>query len=212
MSEKWIWNGASGSSTASAPARISAKADVSVNPPSVTACRCAKSSTGRTHPKRAEIAKTSSAVQLAHAAHDLDAERDRPVLLFQSLAQLTELLDDRIDRSLALTPEEEAGVEDDDFGAGALRDAGRVIEHPDCHVELLATLRVAHEAGDRGVDREHDPRVACKLAEPLGPRVVHPELAFEVDLARRKAPFLKQVDGLFRALARGHPCRAEVKL
>ena len=184
-----------------------------MNPPSVTACRCAKSSTGRTQPKRARDREdVVCGPELAHAAHDLDAERHGPVLLLQPLAQLAELLDDRIDRSLALTAEQEAGVEDDDLGAGALRDAGRVVEHPDRHVELLAALRVPHEAGDRGVDREHDPRVACKLAEPLRPRVVHPELAFEVDLAGREAPFLEQFNRLFGTLARGHPGRTKVKL
>src|SRR6185436_13457239 len=149
--------------------------------------------------------------QFADAAHDLDAEWHCPVLLLQSLAQFTELLDDRIDRNLALTSEEEAGMEDDDFGAGALRDAGRVVEHPDRHVELLAAFRVPHEAGERGVDREHDPRIACKLAELLGPRVVHPELAFEVDLAGREAAFLEELNRLFGTLSGGHPGRTKVK-
>ncbi len=43
-------------------------------------------------------------------------------------------------------------------------------------------------------------------------RPLHPELAFEVDLARREAPFLEQFNGLFGTLAGGHPSRAEVKL
>ena len=51
--------------------------------------------------------------ELPHAAHDLDAERHCAILLLQSLAQLAQLFDDRIDCSVALTPEQEAGVEDD---------------------------------------------------------------------------------------------------
>jgi len=39
MSEKWMWNGASGAITASAPSRISSNFDESVKPPSVTAWR-----------------------------------------------------------------------------------------------------------------------------------------------------------------------------
>ncbi len=48
-------------------------------------------------------------------------------------------------------------MEDDDLGPGGLRDPGRVVEHADRHVELLAALGVAHEARDRRVHREHDP-------------------------------------------------------
>ena len=54
-------------------------------------------------------------------------------------------------------------MEDDELGARGLRDPGRVVEHPDRHVELLATLGVAHEAGDRRVDREHDPVLPREL-------------------------------------------------
>jgi len=80
-------------------------------------------------------------------------------------------------------------MEDDELRAAALRDTRRVVEHADRHVELLAALRVSHEAGDRRVDREHDACVAGELSEPLRPRVVHPELALEVDLAGRVAAF-----------------------
>src|SRR5207247_852117 len=44
-----MWKGAPGSITASAPSSTSAKTAVSVKAPSVTACRWAKSTTGRTH-------------------------------------------------------------------------------------------------------------------------------------------------------------------
>jgi len=52
------------------------------------------------------------AADLAHAAHHLDAERNRAVLALQPLAQLAELLDDRVDRLLARAFEQKARVED----------------------------------------------------------------------------------------------------
>ena len=146
---------------------------------------CAKSSTGRTQPRRREISTTSSTrAELAHAAHHLDPERHGAILALEPLAQLAELLADRVDRLLARAAEQEAGVEDDDLGAGGLRDPGRVVEHPDRHVQLLAALGVAHEAGDRRVHREHDAALA-RASSPNARRevVVHPEAALEVDLA-----------------------------
>jgi len=136
--------------------------------------------------------------KLAYAAHDLDSERNGAVLLLQPLAQLAELFDHRVDRGVALTAEQETGVEDDDLRTGSLCDAGGMVEHPDSHVELLATLGMPHEACDRCVDGEDDARVARQFAELLGPRIVHPELALEVDLAGGVATFLEQCDGLLR--------------
>ena len=150
--------------------------------------------------------------ELAHASHDLDAERHRAVLLLQPLTQLAQLLDDGVDRGLALAAEQEARVEDDDLGPGRLRDAGGVVEHPDGHVQLLAALGVTHEAGDRRVDREDDAGLAGQLAEALGPRVVHPELPLEVDLAGREAALLEELDRLLGALARRDAGRAVVEL
>jgi hypothetical protein len=54
MSEKWMWNGAPRGSSLFAAESTSRKAFVVVNPPSVTAWRCAKSTTGRTQGKREE--------------------------------------------------------------------------------------------------------------------------------------------------------------
>ena len=90
-------------------------------------------------------------------------------------------------------------MEHDDLGAGGLGDAGRVVEHPDRHVQLLAALGVAHEAGDRRMDGEDDVGLPRQLAEPLRPGVVHPELALEVDLAGGEAAFLQECDRLLRA-------------
>jgi len=59
-----------------------------------------------------------------------------------------------------------------------------MVEHADRHVQLLAALRVPHEAGDRCVHRQGDVLLTAELPEALGKRVVHPESTLEVDLAR----------------------------
>jgi len=150
--------------------------------------------------------------ELPHASHDLDAERDRAILLLQPLAELAELLDDRVDRHVTLATEQEPWMKDDDLGAARLRDARGVVEHADGHVELLAPLGVSHEAGDRSMDGQDDPGVAREFAESLRPRVVHPELALEVDLAGGVVLLLQELDGFLGAVARGHARRAEVQL
>src|SRR5436305_1723334 len=94
----------------------------------------------------------------------------------------------------ATPPEQEAGVEDHELRAGRLGDPGRVVEHPDGHVQLLAALGVAHEARDRGVHAQHDPLRTGELAEPPGEVVVHPEPLLEVDLARRIAALDERLD------------------
>ena len=103
-------------------------------------------------------------------------------------------------------------MEDDELRPGRHRDAGGVVEHADRHVQLLAPLGVAHEAGDRRVHRERDVVLARELAEPLGEVVVHPEAALEVDLARREARVDAGPRPRLRALASGNTGRAEVQL
>ncbi len=100
-------------------------------------------------------------------------------------------------------------MEHDHLGARGLRDAGRVVEHPDGHVQLLAALRVTHERGQRRVDREDDPGLPGELAEPPGEVVVHPEPAREVDLAGVVAPLLQALERALRGLPGGNPCWAE---
>ena len=78
------------------------------------------------------------------------------VLRLEPLAQVAELVDDVGDRLLALAAEQEAGMEDDQPRAARLGDPGRVVEHPERHLELLAALGVAHERGERRVHRERD--------------------------------------------------------
>ena len=148
------------------------------------------------------MAKTSvRAAEVPDAPHDLHAEVDVTTLALEPLAQLRQLLDDRGDRGLALAAEQEAGVEDDHLRTGSLRDPGRVIEHPHGHPLLLVALDVTHEARDRRVHGERDPGLARQLPEFFGPRVVHPEAAFEVDLAGGVLALLEDPDRLRRRLA-----------
>src|SRR5262249_1283897 len=90
------------------------------------------------------------------------------------------------------------------------RDSGRVVEHPDGHVELLAALRVPHEAGDGRVHREDDPGIAAQVPEPCREVVVHPEALLEVDLARGVAALLQRLDRRPGPILRRHARRAEV--
>ena len=134
-------------------------------------------------------------------------------LRLEPLAQLAELLADRVDRLLARAAEQEPGVEDDELGARRLRDPGRVVEHPDRHVQLLAALGVAHEAGDRRVHREHDPVLARELAEArarsrspsrTGPRSRSRRRCSRARAARRPRPRGSRA----RAPVPGPKCRA----
>src|SRR5581483_11457611 len=52
------------------------------------------------------------------------------------------------------------------------------------------------------VHRQDDLRLGRELAEALGPRVVHPEPALEVDLAGAVAALEEELDGRLRALPR----------
>ena len=95
--------------------------------------------------------------EVAHTPHHLDAERHRPILPLEALAERAELLDDRGDRVLATPPEEEAGVEDDELGAARRDDAGAPVERADGRRELSpARLEVAHESEQRRVHGERD--------------------------------------------------------
>ena len=60
MSEKWMWNGAPSARTPSASSSASRNRSASRNAPSLVACMCAKSTTGRTQPTRRLISTHSS--------------------------------------------------------------------------------------------------------------------------------------------------------
>ena len=78
--------------------------------------------------------------EIAHAPHDLDAEGHGTALALQPLAERPELLDDRVDRVLSGSPEQEAGVEDDDLRAARSRDAGAPVERADGRGELAPVV------------------------------------------------------------------------
>ena len=126
--------------------------------------------------------------EVTHAPHHLDPERDASSLGLEPLAQHAELGHDGVDRVLPAAPEEESRVEDDELGAARGDDARAPVECPDCRRELpSARLEMAHEPEQRRVDGQGDVVLTGELAEPLRERVIHPETALEVDLARRVA-------------------------
>ncbi len=87
---------------------------------------------------------------------------------------------------------------------------GAPVERTDGRRELAtARLEVPHEAEQRRVHGERDVVLACELAEALRERVVHPEAALEVDLARVVAAREERLDCLLGRLARRHAGRAD---
>jgi len=123
--------------------------------------------------------------QIAHASHHFDSERHCTSLRLESLAQHAELIDDRVDRSLAFAAEQEPGVEDDELCAARGDDARATVERTDGRRELAsARLEVPHEAEERCVHGERDVALTRQLAETLRKRIVHPEAALEIDFAR----------------------------
>ena len=148
--------------------------------------------------------------EVADASHDLDSEGHGAVLALQPLAERAELLDDRVDRGFPWPLEKKTGVEDHDLRAARRGDAGAPVERADRRGELAAArLDMAHEAEERRVHGERDVVLAGELPEPFRERVVHPEAALEVDLARGVAPLDKDLDCGLRRLARGHPGRPD---
>jgi hypothetical protein len=152
------------------------------------------------------------APDLADPAHDLDTERHGAILRLEPSPELGELLDDLGEGALAGPAEQEAGMEDDWLGARSLGDSRGVVEHPDRHPVLLVALDVSHEAGDGCVHRESDPPATRKRSEPLGPRVIHPEAALEIDLAGRVPSLDQQLDRFLGRLTRRHSGWAEAEL
>ena len=62
------------------------------------------------------------AAEVVDAAHHLDAERHRAVFALEPLPELGQLLADGLDRRRPRASQQKAGMEDDDLGAGRLRD------------------------------------------------------------------------------------------
>ena len=161
---------------------------------------------------RGDRADVVDRAEVAHATHHLDAERHQPILLLEPRAQLSELLDHGVDRVLARAIEQEAGVEHDHLGAGRFRDPRRMVEHPEGHVQLLPSLGVTHEAGDRRMQRDRDAVRGCEPAELGRSVVVGPELPRRRHLARRQPPLQQRVDHVLRRIHRAVDRRAVVQL
>ena len=120
----------------------------------------------------------------------------------EPLAELGELVDDRVERVLAARGRAGSPGGRRRLGAAGRGDPGGVVEHPDRHPVLLVALDMAHEACDRRVDGEAMSALARELAEPLGPWVVHPEAALEVDLAGLKPRSSRSSTAASRGLSR----------
>src|SRR5918995_1432797 len=84
-----------------------------------------------------------------------------------------------------------------------------MVEHSDGHPLLLVTLDVAHEACDRRVHGQGDPDLTGQLPEALGPGIIHPEAALEIDLAGVVAALEQELDRRLGGVARGDARRAE---
>ena len=140
----------------------------------------------------------------------LDAERHRAALPLEPLAHEPELLHDGVDRVLTATAEEEAGVEDDHLRAAGGRDPGAPVEGSERRGPLApARLQMSDPAEEWCVHRERDVVVARELSQPLGPGVVHPELALEVDLAGVVAVLEHELHRSFGTVAIGNVGRAD---
>ena len=103
-------------------------------------------------------------------------------------------------------------MEDDELGTAGDRDARRVVEHADRHPVLLVALDLAEKACERRVHGQRDSGLAGEPAEPLRPRVLHPEAALEVDLAGAIAALQQQRDSRLGALPGGNASRPDPNL
>src|SRR5918995_1082367 len=182
MSEKWMWNGAPVGITSSTCSRAAAKLSTSTYAPSLVACRCAKSSTGRTQGTRDAISTQSSSEPRS---------RTRPITSTPNSTARS--LPSRRSRS----------VPSCSTTASRAASRGRPL--------ATAGLEMAHEAEQRGVDGEGDVVLAGDRAEPLSPRVVHPEATLEVDLDGRTASFDDPLYGRLRRRLVGYASRAEAE-
>ena len=102
-------------------------------------------------------------------------------------------------------------MENHELGTARRRDARAAVEGADRGRELpAARLEMPHESEEGCTER--DVLLARELAEALCERVVHPEPAFEVDLARRVASAEEDLDrfvGRSRDGSRAGPMRIE---
>ena len=128
----------------------------------------------------------------------------------ESLADERELLDDRVDGVLPAATEQEPGVEHDELRAAGRRDACAPVERTERRGPLPpARLEVPHPAEERRVHGKRDVVLACELAEPFRPRIIHPEARLEVDLAGVVPALEQELDRRLGALPVGDVRGAE---
>ena len=204
-----MWNGSPGPRTSSALSSTAAKPSTSVKAPSEVACMCAKSITGRTHSRREAISRTWS-IEPSSLTRPITSIPNGTARSFPSSFSrrvASEATTSSIDL-LGRASEPEAGMDDDDLRAGRSGDPGGAVERAERHLRLLL-VGVAREREQRRVHGQRDVLGARELAEPLGPRVVEPEAALEVELAGGVAALDEQLDREVGRLPRGTASRAD---
>ena len=206
-----MWNGAPSSSTASAASSAAAKR-LDVGEARRRSSRACARSRSPAAPSRAgvEIASTSSiAPELAHAAHHLDPERHRAALALEPLAELAELLARRRrSRPRACGRAGSRGGRRRPRRPQATAIPAEWSSIPTAMLNFLPRSRWPMNPAIGAWTESTMPASRATLAEPLGPRVVHPEPALEVDLAGGVAALEQQLDRRLRALPGGHARRA----
>ena len=162
-----MWNGAPGSSTASARSRTDGEC-LGVGERAVGGRVHVREVDHGPHPGHAlgDVERVVDRAELADASHHLDAERDGTVLLLEPLAQRLEPADDVVERLLPVAAEPEAGMDDDHLGAARRCEPGAPVERAERHLRLLL-VGVAGEGEERCVDGERDAVLGRELAEAL---------------------------------------------
>ena len=132
------------------------------------------------------------------------------ILPLEPLTDERELLRHGIDRVLAAPAEEEPGMEHDHLRSAGGRDPGAPIERAERGRPFPpARLEMADPAEERRMNGERDVVLTRENAEPLRPRVVHPEPRLEVDLTGVVSALGEQLDRALRALAIGDARRPD---
>ena len=137
--------------------------------------------------------------ELVDASHHLEPEHDRAALLLEPLAQHDQPGNHVVEGLLAIAAKPEAGMDDDELCSCGRRDPGAPVQRAERLLRLLL-VGMAGEGEERRVHRERDLVLTGDLREPLGPRVVHPEPALEVELTGGIAALEQDLHGGFRRL------------
>ena len=116
------------------------------NAPSLVACMCAKSSTGRTQPVRREISMTSSSEPSSRTRPITSTPNGTARSFFSSRSRSSPSCSTTASSaSSRVRPSRKPGWKTTGAAPRGFRDPGRMVEHADRHVQLLAALGVAHE-------------------------------------------------------------------